>query len=160
MQVLKSTPTAALFLELGILPIQYEIEEAGCILEKILYRQNDDPVKTIYHEMLKYQAERNWENNVHELRSKYNLPLSDENVCNITYDTWNRIVNDRIKHVAFLALIEMCSTNKRTCLLLYSKLMRAPYLSKFKPEVARMVVKVRVGVMTSKTILRESMTVI
>ena len=37
--------------------------------------------------MLKYQAERNRENNVHELHSKYNLPLIDEYVCNITYDT-------------------------------------------------------------------------
>ena len=72
----------------------------------------------IYHEMLKYQAERNWAN-IHELRSKYNLPLSDENVCNTTYDTWKRIVNDRIKHVAFLSLIEMSSTNKETCLSSY-----------------------------------------
>ena len=96
--------------------------------------------------MLKYQAERNWANNVHELRSKYNLPLSDENVWNVTYDTWKRIVNDRIKHVAFLSLTEMCSADKKTCLLSYSKLMRAPYLSKFKPEVARMVFRARVGV--------------
>ena len=100
----------------------------------------------IYHEMLKYQAERNWENNVHELRSKYNLPLSDKNVCNVTYDTWKRIVNDRIKHVAFLSLTEMCSSNKKTCLLSYSKLMGAPYLSKFKPDVALMVFRARVGV--------------
>ena len=40
--------------------------------------------------MLKYQAERNWENSVHDLRSKYSVPLSDENVCNITYDTWRK----------------------------------------------------------------------
>ena len=40
----------------------------------------------------------------------------------------------------------MCSTNKKTCLLSYSKLMRAPYLSKFKPEVASMVFRARVGV--------------
>ena len=115
MEVPKSTPTAALFLELGILPFQYEIEKRQLVfLEKIPDRQNDDPVKMIYHEMLKYQAERKWANNVHELRSKYNLPLSDENVCNITYDTWKRIANDRIKHVAFLPLAEMCSTDQKT----------------------------------------------
>ena len=66
--------------------------------------------------MLKYQAEGNWKNNVHELRGKYNLPLSDENVCNITYDTWKRMVNDRIKRVAFLSLTEMCSADKKTLL--------------------------------------------
>ena len=58
----------------------------------------------IYHEMLKYQAERNWANNVHELRSKYSLPLSDESICDRTYDTWKRMVNDRIKRVAFFSL--------------------------------------------------------
>ena len=67
----------------------------------------------VYHEMLKYQAERNWANNVHELRSKNSLLLSDENVCNITYDTWKVMVNEQIKHVAFLSRTEMCSTNKK-----------------------------------------------
>ena len=81
-----------------------KLKKAACILKKILDRQNDDPVKMIYHEMLNYRAERNWANNVHELRSKYSLPLIDENVCNITYDTWKRMVKDRIKRVAFLSL--------------------------------------------------------
>ena len=40
----------------------------------------------------------------------------------------------------------MCSTNKKTCILSYSKLIRAPYLSKIKPEVSRMVFRARVGV--------------
>ena len=102
MEVPKSTPTAALFLELGILPIQYEIEKRQLVfLKTILDRQNDDLVKMIYHEILKYQAERNWANNTHELRSKHSLPPSDENVCNIRYDTSKRMVNDRIKRVAF-----------------------------------------------------------
>ena len=51
-----------------------------------------------------------------------------------------------IKRVAFLSLTEMSSTNKKNCLLSYNKLMRAPYLSNFKPEVARMVFRARVGV--------------
>ena len=42
----------------------------------------------ICHEMLKYQAERNWVNSVHELRNKYNLRLSDENVCMIHGKEW------------------------------------------------------------------------
>ena len=49
--------------------------------------------------MLKYQAERNWANNVHELRGKYNLPLNDENVCNLTYAMWKKMVHDRVKYV-------------------------------------------------------------
>ena len=52
--------------------------------------------------MLKCQAERNWDNNVHELRGKYNLPLNDENVCNLT----KNMVHDRVKYVAFSSLTE------------------------------------------------------
>ena len=149
MEVPKSTPTAALFLELGSLPIQYEIEKRQLVfLKKILDRQNDDPVK------------RNWANIVHELRSEYNLPLSDKNVCYTTYDTWKRIVNDRIKHVAFLSLIEMCSANKKTCFLSYSKLMRAPCLSKLNQKLLAWFSEQELVFMTSKTILRESMIVI
>ena len=47
-----------------------------------------------------------------------------------------KIVSNQIKHVSFLLLTEMYSIDKKTCFLSYSKLMRAPYLSKFKPEVA------------------------
>ena len=91
MEVPKSTPIAVSFLELGILPIQYEIEKRQLVLlKRILGRENDDPIKMSYHEMLKYQAERNWANNVHELLGKYNLPLNDENVCNLTYGMWKK----------------------------------------------------------------------
>ena len=89
-----------------------------------------------------------------------NLPLSDENVCNITYDAWKRIVNDLTKHVAFLSLTEMCSTNKKTRLLSYSKLMRAPYLSKLNQKLLAWFSEPELVFMTSKTILRESMMVI
>ena len=90
-EVPKSTPIAALFLELGILPVQYEIERRQVVFLKIILdRENDDPIKMSYHEMLRYQAERNWANNVHELRGKCNLPLNDENVCNLTYAMWKK----------------------------------------------------------------------
>ena len=73
--------------------------------------------------MLKYQAEKNWDNNVHELSGKYNLPLNDENVCNLTNAMW-----------------------KKTCVLSYDKLIKAPYLTTIKQEIARMVFRARVGI--------------
>ena len=147
MKVPKSTPTAALFLELGVLPVQYEIEKRQLVfLKKILDRQNHDLVKMVYNEILKYQAERNWANNVHELRSNYSLSLSDKNVCNNTiwYMEKNGEWSDQEYGISF--------TNwdvlywKRTSLLSYSKSMRTLYLWNFKPEVARMVFRARVGV--------------
>ena len=144
MEVPKSTPIAALFLELGILPIQYEIEKRQLVfLTKILDGENDDPIKMSYHEMLNYQAERNWANNVHELRGKYNLPLNDENVCNMTYAMWKKMVHDQVKYVASSSLTEMCSANKKTCLLSDDKLIKEQYLTSFKPEITHMVFRAR-----------------
>ena len=45
-EVPKSTPIAALFLELGILPSQYQSEKRQLVfLKRILDRENDDPLK-------------------------------------------------------------------------------------------------------------------
>ena len=51
-----------------------------------------------------------------------------------------------VKYVAFSSLTEMYSANKKTCLLSYDKLIKAPYLTSLKPEIARMVFSARVGI--------------
>ena len=83
-------------------------------------------------------------------RSKYNLPLNDENVCNLIYATWEKMVHDRVKYVAFFSLTEMCSANKKTCLLSNDKLIEAPYLASLKPKIARMVFRARVCIYNIK----------
>ena len=57
-----------------------------------------------------------------------------------------KMVHDRVKYVAFSSQTEMCSANKKTFLLSYDKLIKAPYITSFKPEIARMVFRARVGV--------------
>ena len=85
MEVPKSTPTSGLFLEMGILPVQFVIEVRQLMfLKKIIARDPSDHVKEVYLEMLKYPGENNWANNVLDLRCKYNLPQKDENVNNLT----------------------------------------------------------------------------
>ena len=49
----------------------------------------------------------------------------------------------------------MCSVNKKTCLLSYDKLIRAPYITSFKPEIARMVFRARVGIYDIKENLKK-----
>ena len=43
--------------------------------------------------MLKYGSEENWANNILDLRRKYNLPLKDENISNMSKPVWKSIVN-------------------------------------------------------------------
>ena len=98
MEVPNSTHTADLFLELGILPAQFVIELRQLTFsKKILNRDQEDPVKRIYNEMLKYPAEKNWANNVLDLRHKYNLPQNDDNIVNMTWPVWKKMVKKRSK---------------------------------------------------------------
>ena len=91
MEVPNSTATAGLFLELGILPAQFVIELRQLTFsKKILNRDQKDPVKRIYNEMLKYHVEKNWANNVLDVRHKYNLPQNDDNIVNMTWPMGRR----------------------------------------------------------------------
>ena len=123
MEVPKSTPTSGLFLEMGILPVQFVIEVRQLMfLKKIIARDPSDPVKKVYLEMLKYPGENNRANNVLDLRCQYNLPQKDENVNNLTWPDWKIMVKNQVKRSAFVTLFEKCLANKKTKHLWYSKL--------------------------------------
>ena len=81
MDVLRTTQNAALFMELDVWPVQYIIEQRQLLhLKRILDGDNRDPVWLAYKEMLKYEFELNWANNILGLREKCNLPLKDLNI--------------------------------------------------------------------------------
>ena len=55
-----STPIAALFLELSVLPIKFETEQRQLFfLKRILDKDPDDPVHAVYMEQLNYHFEEN-----------------------------------------------------------------------------------------------------
>ena len=43
----------------------------------ILQKNNDDPVRMVYNEMLKYPFQENWANDVMRLRSKHAFSMDD-----------------------------------------------------------------------------------
>ena len=62
MEVPLGTPTAVLYLKLGILPIQSEIKKRQVLfLKGILDKDFDDPVKLVHDEQLKYEFEKAWQ---------------------------------------------------------------------------------------------------
>ena len=76
----KSTSVAVLYLELGVLPIQFEIEKKQLFLKHLLEEDESDLALKLYPQMVKYQYEMNWENFVLNMHCKYNLPLNDQNI--------------------------------------------------------------------------------
>ena len=69
MKVANSTPVAGAFLQLGILPVQFEIDmRKSYFLWKIVQKENDDPVKQIYVQLKRNCFEKNWANEMMWLR--------------------------------------------------------------------------------------------
>ena len=114
LEVSKGTLTAALYLELGILPINFETEIKQLLyLKRILDKKNDDPVKLCYREMAQFSEEVNWADDVIGLGKKYNLPLHDDNVKNMGVKDWKWIVKSTTYREAFWELKAECYSNKR-----------------------------------------------
>ena len=152
LEVPRSTPTAALYLETGILPIEYEIHIKQVVfLKHILDKDSTDPVVQMYNEMYKFQNEPNWVNNVFELRGRYNLPLNDMNVKSMTRNDWKIFVKNRVKACAFEKLLFQCSSNRKTNQLSYKRLEAQNYLTSLGSSEARIIFKVRVRMLDLKT---------
>ena len=144
LEVPKSTPVAAMFLELGILPVQFEIEKRQLLfLKRILDKEKGDPVYQVYDNMTKYQYENNWAKCVVTLRERYDLPLNDQNIKNMSKFQWKKFVNERIRSFAFDFLLIRCQMNSKTKHLKYEKFVQASYLTCLSPQIARMIFRAR-----------------
>ena len=74
MELPRSVPADALFLEMGIWPIRFEIEfRQFTYLKRIIDRDQNDPVYRLYQEMLKYSSEKNWASNILDLRRDFDF---------------------------------------------------------------------------------------
>ena len=151
MEVPKSTPVAAQYLELGILPVKYETEIKQLLfLIRILDREADDPVLLSYQEMFKFGSEANWANNILGLQQAYNLPLNEANVKHMDHRYWKSLVNSTINHVAFSELVETCSTGRKTSHLTYPGLKTSKYLDELDPQHARVIFRAEVRILDLK----------
>ena len=93
--------------------------------------------------MLKYSSEKNSANNILDLRRKYNLPLKDEHISNMSKPVWKSIVKRQMQYYVFNYLLESCQSNRKTALLRYNKFKSVDYLTKLDPEIATVLIKAR-----------------
>ena len=140
MELPKGAPIAALYLELGILPIKYETGMRQILyLKKLLRKKPDDPILLAYKEMLKFDLEDNWVSNLLDLHKLFYLPLNDENVMKMKTEDWELIVKNTLKRNAFLQLEAHCLANRKTCHLSYDRLKARDYLLSLETKCARII---------------------
>ena len=68
--------------------------------------EDDDPVKITYQEQLKIPEEKNWANEVAELRTTYEIVESDEDIAELSKEEWKTKVYDPVKALALVNLNE------------------------------------------------------
>ena len=153
LEVSKATSIPAMYLELGILPVRYEIKMRQLLfLERILDKKHDDPCLLTYNEMLKFENETNWENNVLGLRRDYNLPLNDDNIKKMSVSHWKYFVKCAIFKEALLQLQVELSSNIKTNHISYQHFFLKPndYLIKLPSHLARLVLKAKTNMLDIK----------
>ena len=151
LEVSKATPIAAMYLELGILPVKYEIEMRNEFLKRLLDKKHDDPCLLTYIEMLKFENETNWAN-VFGLRRVYNLPLNDDNIKKMSVSHWKYFVKSAIFKEALLQLQVELSSNRKTSHITYqhSSLKPNDYLLQLPSHLARLVFKAKTRMLDIK----------
>ena len=127
LEVSKATQIAAMYLELGILPVRYEIEMRQLLfLKRLLDKKHADPCLCTYIEMLKFENETNWANNVLGLWRDYNLPVNDDNIKKMSVSHWKYFVKCAIFKEALLQLQVELSSNRKTNHITYQRFSLKP----------------------------------
>ena len=118
MEVANSTSVAGTLLELGILPINFEIDPRKLkFLWKILQKENDDPVKQVYLELKRNCFEKNWTNEIMEVMHRYSLSTCDGEVeCTGKTEWYNKVKHAVYDH-ALNELNAACRANGKSNML-------------------------------------------
>ena len=143
--VASSASNSFTFLELGVLPIEYEIEKRQLIyLHKILQLNSSDPVSQMFWEMKKFHeaGERNWWSGIAPCLTKYDLPQLDQ-IKGLSKDCYARKVKESVAEFALKQLVAECRGLKKTADLSYDGLKLQDYFSYLYPSQARLLFKWR-----------------
>ena len=147
-----STSNPLTFLETGSLPVENEIHiKQLCFLHHIINLHDDDPVKTTYLEQLKYPYEQNWGNEIIQLKLKYDIGFTDEQVKHLSKERWKSFIKNKVKTFVWNDLTAKALLQKhgqRTSL--PSKLKKQDYLTTLPSTNARKIFHIRTGTIDLK----------
>ena len=152
--VASSTCNAFIFLELGVLPINYEIEKRQLMyLYRILQLEQTDPVCQLFWEMVKMSeaGEKNWWTGVQSSLLKFNLPSDLNEIQEMTKDSFSKLVKAAVNETALRQLLEECQSLKKTATLHYSELKLQEYWEHLFPSQSKLVFKWRSKTLDLKT---------
>ena len=144
MGVRSATANAFVYLELGVLPIEYEIHKRQIsFLHHIINLSEDDPVKKVWRNQTLLPEHKNWWSDVKNLMKKYSILFSEEEIKAMSKDAFKQKVKEAVKIFAFQSLKEECQSKTRTESVRYEKFCIQDYINTMNPNIAKIIFKCR-----------------
>ena len=124
-----------------------------CSVSTILTQEEDDPIRVVYQEQLKYIAEKNWGNEVKKLRLTYGITETDQEIATYSKESWKNLVKKKTRLYSNEILnTELKELKQGSKLGPYVELKTQEYIESFMPQKARKLFHVRAGIIDLKTV--------
>ena len=139
-----SISSSFIYLELGVLPIKYEIQKRQLtFLHHIVNLNDDDPVRMIYENMKRLPYEPNWLNDILKSCTEYSINIDEQELRSISKETFKSRVRSAIHDYAFCELKKDCLSQSKTKNLVYNTFEKQPYLTHLYPSQAKIILQCR-----------------
>ncbi len=140
----QATSNSFVYLELGVLPISYEIHKRQLsFLHHIVHMEENDPAKEMWRNQQALPSYANWWTDVKQLMVTYSLNLSEENIKGMSKDTFKAKVKGAVRKKAFQDLCCDLKEKSRTKEIFYTELETQEYIKKLYPNQSRIVFQYR-----------------
>ena len=140
----QATTNSFTYLELGVLPIKYEMHKRQLsFLHHIIHLREDDPVQKLWKYQTSLPDYGNWWSGVKNLMAKYSIEMSVEEIKEMSKDSFKKKVKFEVKKVAFEELKRECRSKEKTEKLEYDELKTQEYLTKLSPSQSKVIFKCR-----------------
>ena len=137
-----STPNAFVFLEFGVLPVEFIIHiRQLSFLHHVTDLRASDPVYSMFEQQQQLPFEKNWANNTHKLLEKYNIDFPA--ACTVSKMKWKDEVKKIVRGFAFRELKNQISTQSKTKHLQYTEFKQQSYLTHYTQKQASTIFKIR-----------------
>ena len=147
----KSAPTAIVYGELGMLPIEFEVYSRRLMfLQHILKLHPTDPVKQVFYQQKEYEYEKNWANEVEAIKKTMDINCEDSEIEEMSKYQWKGIVSKAIRAAA-LKEINTNSSKLKKVQTQYNHLKTKEYLVKLPISDARIAFAYRSGTFDIKS---------
>ena len=151
MGVRQATANSLIYLELGVLPIKYEIHKRQIsFLHHIIHLRDDDPVKMVWRNQTQLPEHNNWWCGVKSLMKNYDLQYEEEEIKKISKQAFKKQVKIAVNQKAFEDLRNDCESKKKTQNIRYTKFETQEYIKVMYPGAAKTIFKCRAKTLNIK----------